>query len=210
MNFLNILLIIGLICLSVEAKKVARVTQSVWFEIEQDNKIIGRIVLGLFGNVVPETVHNFETFVLCNDPSHPEYCYRGVPFHRVIDNFMIQSGDVINQDGTGSISVYGSTFKDESNGLRIKHSRPGLLSMANRGKDTNGSQFFITTVPTPWLDGKHVVFGKVLKGMDVVEKIGKTKTDAQNRPLQPVIIKNTGMYTAEMDKIFEQLGSDEL
>lgn len=158
------------------------------FQISIGGENIGTIKLGLFGNKVPRTVENFLAFAGEGVNSKK---YEGSTFHRIIKEFMIQGGDVVRGDGTGSISKFGQTFDDEPT---HNHGTVGLLSMANRGPNTNGSQFFITTVLTPWLDGKHVVFGKVLddKSMLVVKKIESTQVDSNGRPNKTVkIVKST-------------------
>jgi len=165
----------------------------VFFDIEIGGDKTGRIVFELFKNIVPRTAENFRALCVgdkgvakTGQPLH----FKGCTFHRIIKNFMCQGGDFTRHNGTGGESIYGEKFPDEN--FKLKHDRPGLLSMANSGKNTNGSQFFITTVKTPHLDGKHVVFGKVVQGMGVLKELESQPVDERDRPRKPCAIGNCG------------------
>jgi peptidylprolyl isomerase len=164
----------------------------VFFDIAIGDTPAGRIVMELRADVTPKTAENFRA--LCTGekgmgtagkPLH----FKGSSFHRIIPEFMCQGGDFTRGNGTGGESIYGTKFADEN--FTLKHTTPGLLSMANAGPNTNGSQFFLTTVATPWLDGKHVVFGSVVEGMGVVSAMEQVGTRS-GQPTQPVVITDCG------------------
>ncbi len=163
-----------------------------FFDINVGDKTLGRVHFELFDENVPRTCMNFRTLCMKSVTGKGESDYKGVPFHRIIKGFMVQCGDTTNGDGTGGMSIYGRNFEDEN--FEFTHNQEGLLSMANAGPNTNGSQFFITTkAPLKHLDGKHVVFGMVAKGYDIIKKIEKLQTNEDDSPIVPVYISNCGL-----------------
>lgn len=168
----------------------------IYFDITIDGVPAGRINMELFNEVTPRTVQNFRELARgIPDGRGGTVGYKGTKFHRVIPGFMLQGGDFENEDGTGGYSIYGqSQFRDEN--FCLKHGSPGMISMANAGPDTNGSQFFITTVPTEWLDGKHVVFGRIAddgnRSWNVVKRI-ESLGSADGTPSKEIRIANSGI-----------------
>lgn len=175
------------------------ITDVVYFDISIGGVKQDRVYIGLYGNAVPKTVKNFKELAERREVGKG---YIGSKFHRVIPQFMLQGGDFTHGTGTGGVSIYGNKFEDEN--FDLKHTRPGILSMANAGKNTNGSQFFITTVVTSWLDGRHVVFGTILAGgrwgfggwntIQAVEGVGSQ----QGRTSKEVKIEDCGVETADV------------
>jgi len=171
------------------------VTHKVYLDVvsSESDPIIGRITIGLFGKIVPKTSENFRALCACDKGngkiSGKPLCYEGTTFHRIIPNFLIQGGDITEVNGVGGESIYGGYFDDES--FEVLHNKLYTLSMANKGPNSNGSQFFINTVKTSWLDNKNVVFGMVLAGFEIIDEIEAVGSN-EGDPQVAVTIKSSG------------------
>ncbi|KAF1776673.1 Cyclophilin-like domain [Phytophthora cactorum] len=154
----------------------------VWLDVAIDNEYVGRVTAELYADIVPKTVENFRA--LTTGEKGPDYAFKGSVCHRILKNFIVQCGDFTTGTGTGGRSIYGGRFDDEPNGLRLKHSKRYILQMANAGPNTNGSQFCFMLNAAPHLDGKHVVFGEVVEGFEVVDKMEQAGVERDGIPLQ--------------------------
>ena len=166
-----------------------------YFDINIGDDYIGRVVFQLFDEDVPKTCKNFRYLCSTGILNKNKPSYQDTIFHRVIKDFMVQGGDITRGDGTGGYSIYGEQFDDEN--FNLTHNQPGMLSMANAGPNTNNSQFFVTIKKTPWLDNKHVVFGIIISGFDIIKKIEEYETDEKNKPLKDIVIKKCGLIFPE-------------
>jgi len=174
--------------------QMPKVTDQVYFDIEVDNQKSGRIIIGLFGDTAPLTVENFKRLCACDHGkgklSGINLCYKNTVIHRIIPNFMVQGGDVTHNSGIGGESIYGGKFHDET--FEVPHNKRYLISMANAGPNTNGSQFFINTVKVSWLDGKNVAFGVVTGGTEVIDELEALGTNS-GTPRGKVVIVDSGI-----------------
>lgn len=202
-SFILLLLVNCIVLLTAEKspKKSTKhvVTEEVYFDIiiqdyEDREDFHGRFVVALFGDIVPSTVLNFKSLVKgFRRPSMSRTLhYKNTPIHRIVPDFILQMGDVTNLDGTGGASIYGSTFMDEN--FELSHRSAGFLSMANQGPDTNASQFFVLLNKSRWLDGKHVVFGKIVRGMDVIRTIEEVSVvKGTSDPTKKIKVEDCGI-----------------
>lgn len=200
----GLLLLIGLSCCSAVDLLV---TTKAYMTISIGGVQQGSIEFGLFGNITPKTVLNFLTFIIGNktvtwNGEIVRLSYINSTFHRTIQNFMIQGGDMLYNNGYGFINMYGTMHFDDEN-FTVRHCGAGFIGMANRGPNTNGCQIYITTALTTWLDGKHVIFGKVLRGMDVVRKIEHNPTDQHDKPILEVRIVDCGVLPLDQPFLVE-------
>ena len=166
----------------------------VFFDIERDNSPIGRIEFEVYADKVPKTAENFRS--LCAGDNKEGYTYKASHFHRIITGFMAQGGDFTNHNGTGGKSIYGNKFPDEASGMALQHTKRGQLSMANAGPNTNGSQFFICFTATPWLNGKHAVFGHMTDGAEVLDALEAAGSNS-GKPAGNFVIADCGEIKAE-------------
>ncbi|XP_033634880.1 peptidyl-prolyl cis-trans isomerase B-like [Asterias rubens] len=183
------------------------VTKKAFFQIEIDDEPVGKVVISLFGETCPVTVQNFAALVRGTSKNRERLSYNDTVVHRIVSDFVIQMGDVTEGDGTGGISIYGKYFDDEN--FYLRHAGPGWVAMANSGPDTNNSQFFILLTKAGWLDGRHVVFGKVTEGMDIVEKISQIDTDDADFPLKPVRVIDSGIIPVRTPFILTDSDGDQ-
>lgn len=194
--------VICLLAASAEAATTANppeITDKVFFDIAIGSEPPRRIVFGLYGKVVPKTVRNFKELCSGVTVEGQKLGYKGSEFHRIIPQFMAQGGDFTDGNGTGGRSIYGEKFADEN--FIVKHTKRGLLSMANAGPNTNGSQFFITFVKTEWLDGRHVVFGEVVEGEDDVLPAMEAVGSDSGRTSKKIVIQDSGILEGAKEEI---------
>jgi len=195
-----VLAVLSLVGLSLAGKYT--VTDEAWFEVQTDDvdgkgtPFTGRFTIALFGETAPMTVMNFVSIVKGYKRGNEFLHYKGTPIHRIVPDFVLQMGDITIGDGTGGKSIFGPKFNDEE--FVLSHRAPGWVSMANHGRDTNGSQFFIMLTRARWLDGKHVVFGKIIRGFDVVKTLGDVPSDPVTAlPKSKVNIVDCGLNIVE-------------
>ena len=179
-----------------QLRNVSAVTHKVWFDVEVGGKP-QRVTFGLFGYAAPRAVENFVAMSECSKGE--KYCYRGAPFHRVVKDFLVQGGDVGSGDGKGRVNIYDRPYADDVFALGLMHDRAGLLISANTGPDSNGGQFVVMMAPAPQLNGRHVVMGKVLEGLSVIEAISNVELRAKTEMPQ-VAVEIVGSGTLQVDK----------